>query len=114
MRTFCFQIQLDRLDVMTRDDVAMILDRLGSQWPEKMSSNWDDVEQYVNLMVESKDPSGTWQRAKWPMVDSKIPGGEIRNALIVTATGENGWDDYLLLHHYDNSEQIDALPEAAG
>jgi len=48
------------------------------------------------------------------MLGPKLPGAEFRRAMIVTATGTSGWDDYLLLHHYDGDEQIDILPESAG
>ena len=28
---------------------------------------------------------------------------------IACCEGDNGWDDYLLLYHFDNSESIDAI-----
>lgn len=110
MRTFCFQIQFDRLNFLTRDDVFEFLTRFESEWPEHVAAESTDDSSYVNLIVESNQPNTTWDRARRQMIQSRIPGGEFRNAMIVTATGEYGWDDYLLLHHYDNDEEIDTLP----
>ena len=111
MRTFCFQIQLDKLTFMTRDDIADILMRFQSEWPEQCVVKWAD-DDHVNLIVDSNEPNATWTRVKWLMLESKLPGGEFRNAMIITATGENGWDDFLLLHHYDENEPVDTLPES--
>ena len=100
---------------MSSDDVSKILAQFDSRWPEEISIEWgDDNGRYVNLLVDSVEPQATWDRAKGPMLGPKLPGAEFRRAMIVTATGTSGWDDYLLLHHYDGDEQIDILPESAG
>ena len=48
------------------------------------------------------------------MIESKLPGGELRDAMIITMTGEEGWDDYLLLHHFDRAEPLDLLEQESG
>ncbi|MGB2500733.1 MAG: hypothetical protein ACPIA2_13610 [Mariniblastus sp.] len=114
-RTFCCQIQLDRLTFMTEDDVMQICAKIADAWDEDVEiQTGNDNGKYVNLLVESNDSQSTWERIKWPFIESKIPGGEFANAIILTATGDHGWDDYLLLHHYDSNEKPRTLPEIAG
>lgn len=73
----------------------------------------NDDGEYINWIIDSDDPLLLWKRLRTPLFDSKLPGQEFAPAMIVTATGDNGWDDYLLLYHYDSSEEIDPLPEIA-
>jgi hypothetical protein len=50
----------------------------------------------------------------WRAIQEKLGLGEdeqppIARALIVVCEGQFGWDDYLLLHHYDEFETPDGL-----
>jgi hypothetical protein len=35
----------------------------------------------------------------------------LAQAAIVVCEGELGWDDYLLLHHFNSDEELDELSE---
>ncbi|MEQ1905741.1 MAG: hypothetical protein ABL888_16250 [Pirellulaceae bacterium] len=111
-RTFCCRIHIDRLSFMTKKDVLETFGKMADSWDEPVEiQTGQENGEYVNVLIESKDPFTTWERMKWPLVESKLPGGEFSRAMIVTLTGDNGWDDYLLLHHYDREQDLDALPK---
>jgi hypothetical protein len=36
-------------------------------------------------------------------------GAALRQSAIVTVEGSGGWDDYRLLHHFDDREHLDRI-----
>ncbi len=95
---------------MTEKDIIDYLDRLKDAWPELISfETGNDDGQYVNLTIETANRTTTWNRVRSQLIESKLLGAELRDAMIVTMTGAAGWDDYLLLHHYDRTEPLDEL-----
>lgn len=60
---------------------------------------------YFNLNIECSDLGQVWPLLQ-PLVTSGLSQG-IR--MIVTCQGEDGWNDYLLLYHFDESELVDTL-----
>jgi len=66
----------------------------------------------INVNFRTLDLPRLWQAIQERL---GLGGGEkppIARALIVICEGEYGWDDYLLLHHFDEYEIPDALPGA--
>jgi hypothetical protein len=63
----------------------------------------DDGRRYVNVDFKAVDLRGLWARVRAEL--KTIPG--LAGAAIVVCEGEHGWDDYLLLHHFDPAEQRD-------
>jgi hypothetical protein len=45
----------------------------------------------------------------WSLVRERLHQSGLENASIVVCTGQRGWHDYLLLHHYDPAESLDVL-----
>jgi hypothetical protein len=39
-------------------------------------------------------------------------GGALAESSMAMCEGQRGWEDYLLLHHYDPAVQLDRLPGA--
>jgi len=100
---------------MTEDDVMTICGKIVDEWDEHVEiQTGNENGKYVNLLVSSNDPHPTWERMQWHFVESKMPGSEFSNAIILTVTGDQGWGDYLLLHHYDSYQNLETLPETAG
>jgi hypothetical protein len=65
---------------------------------------------YVNLGFEVDEPADHWPSIL--QVLQSEPG--LAAATIVCCEGTNGWDDYLLLHHFDPSESLDLLGPPSG
>lgn len=65
----------------------------------------EDSGPYINVDFLPADV-----RALWPAVREKIQSDpELAACSIVCCEGEMGWDDYLLLHHFDPSQPLDDL-----
>ena len=65
---------------------------------------------YVNYDFRTRDLARLWEVLQSQVyLDSKL-GQQLAIASIVTCEGNRGWDDYLLLHHYDRTLALDTLP----
>jgi hypothetical protein len=66
-----------------------------------------DGERYINLDFAPEDTAGLWASVREEL--RNVPG--LADAAIVCCEGEHGWDDYLLLHHFDKTEPLDELDD---
>ena len=62
---------------------------------------------YVNVDFRTEDILSLWGSVQKVL---KSTNG-MAKAAIVVCEGENGWDDYLLLHHFNPDETLDVLGE---
>jgi hypothetical protein len=69
----------------------------------------DDDGPYENVMFDVGSPQDALS-ALGVVFDSAAVGPSARAACIVTCQGERGWDDYLLLHHFDATLTRDIPP----
>ncbi len=65
----------------------------------------DDDGPYTNVNIDAEDIPSLWS----VIADALHAEPSLASATIVCCEGENGWDDYLLLHHFDETETIDTL-----
>jgi hypothetical protein len=63
---------------------------------------------YENFTFEAASPDDALSKLRI-VFDSPRLGRAARASCIVTCQGQHGWDDYLLLHHYDRTLIVDAL-----
>lgn len=112
MRTICCQIQIDRLRTITEDRITEICRNLSAQIVNLKYESGDDDGRYVNILVDTEDAGAVWRALQVSFLADKIMGQEISGAAIVTMSGRNGWDDYLMLHHFDPLEPLDTLDNA--
>lgn len=59
---------------------------------------------WVNAHFETPDLAGLWRRLRARLAATGLLAGTI-----VTCQGEDGWDDYLLLHHHDRGVRVRRL-----
>jgi hypothetical protein len=102
MRQLNIQLQPTRspgLDVSAA--VAQLRGLATGAW---VSAGEDDGPD-IDIGFKADDPAGLWAaiREQFRMVPA------LAAAAIVVCQGERGWDDYLLLHHFDPSEPLDEL-----
>jgi len=109
MHTLCCQIQIDRLVTITEAQVNEFCLALVAQIPKVTFESGEDDGRYVNLFADSDDAVAIWNSIETILLSDRMIGEEVRTASIVTITGPNGWDDYLLLHHFDPSEPLDTI-----
>lgn len=104
----CLSIQLlpERDTSHDESEVIVLLKSLG-HYPEIDSGNEDG--RYLNLNFFTDDAPSLWQDIQSGVLEDKTLGSWIKNISIVICEGDTGWDDYLLLSHYDDSEELGAL-----
>ena len=71
------------------------------------TSEGDDEGPYLNFTFLAKDPTQLWARLKTEVLAHPEIGRNFSGASIIICEGKAGWDDYLLLHHYDRTQQLD-------
>ena len=60
---------------------------------------------YINLGFKAKEPKLLWEK----IIEKLSHSESFTKTSIACCQGSNGWDNYLLLYHYDKSEKIDVL-----
>jgi hypothetical protein len=75
----------------------------------------EDDGRYENFVFNAASPENAMTKVR-VVLDSPEVGRAARSSCIVTCEGEQGWDDYLLLHHFDRTLISDApaAPPPAG
>lgn len=61
---------------------------------------------YVTLVFETLDLFNWWQQ-----IDKLLIDNSLKESAIVVAEGENSWNDHLLLHSFDPTENIETIDE---
>lgn len=102
MKRMNVQIQPGLSQRLNLSEAVARLTRLAT---EVEITDGDDDGRYVNLDFKVPDLSLLWASVR-DEIDS-VPG--LAGACIVVCEGEQGWDDYLLLHHFDPEEPLDEL-----
>lgn len=108
MRRLNVQIQPTRVNNHKADEliahVRAAADGLVLEFQGEEHGN--DQGPYINLSFAAADHAASWSRLRQRFDNSEI-GRAVAVSTIVTCEGERGWDDYLLLHHFDPSEELD-------
>jgi hypothetical protein len=58
---------------------------------------------YLNIIFASVDPQRSWPSIREGLFESAEYGPHLKAAAIAMCTGVDGWNDYMLLYHYDPS-----------
>lgn len=85
-------------------DVEAALVRLQAVAPATVSRGNDDGP-YINVNFHAADLRPLWLELR----ELLRQDAKLAECTIVCCHGEHGWDDYLLLHHFDSSEPLDRL-----
>ncbi len=102
MKKVNIQIQPERNDSLNEDLVAESLTRIGIK---PIITEGDDKGRYINYDFETDNIQETWKQIKEHILSIE----NIAKTSIICCEGNNGWDDYLLLHHYDGAIKLDAV-----
>ena len=72
----------------------------------------DDDGAYLNIVFAVEHVANAWKLLRPKLFDSTEFGESLKVASLTMCTGEDGWNDYLLLHHFDPEIPLDATGEA--
>lgn len=105
----CLSIQLQpEIDLSHEAGELLELVRGIGRFPEVDKGNDDGV--YINMNFFTEDAPSLWSELRQKVLGHSDLGAWIKKVSIVVCEGDYGWDDYLLLHHFDENEKVDELP----
>ena len=88
-----------------------MLDAFRAEFPDALFESGEDDGRYWNILFESESPAAALARVS-VVLASPTAGRAARRSCIVTCEGDHGWDDYLVVHHYDCTLVLDDVPES--
>ena len=71
----------------------------------------DDEGPYVNFTFAAKNPAALWANIQRNVLSHPEIGPGVSSSSIIIVEGDEGWDDYLLLHHFDPQYEVDEADE---
>ena len=114
MRHLNLQLQPERAPAL---DMARVNELVGALAQDRTivaafeSKAGEDEGPYVNFTFAATDAGALWQKMRDEVLAHDELGAQIASAAIVICEGEQGWDDYLLLHHFDPQYPLDEADE---
>jgi hypothetical protein len=112
MKTLCVQIQPERapgLDEASARDILLNVGAGTGVVHAQVTEGYDGCR-YINIQYATDDLPRLWTLIKEGVLNEPKVGPLLARCMIVVCQGEAGWDDYLLLHHFDGAEPLDSLP----
>jgi hypothetical protein len=108
MKRLTVQIQPEVLSGFKADQVISLLESLrgfGYQISTERSGEGGD---YINVNFRAWDLIGLWESIR--SILRLEPGvGLSRAPVIIVCEGDDGWNDYRLLYHFDENIRLDSL-----
>jgi hypothetical protein len=103
------QVHLDRAPDLDLDRlIEFLTDVVGAtKTAEEFQTLADETLRYRDLAFRTHDLAALWQVLQPALYDDPLHGAALADATIVICEGEQGWDDYLLLHHFDREQPLD-------
>lgn len=109
MRAINIQVQPDRVPNMNLDEVkAAFVSLSESDLVEEYDFSEDaDKGRYLNFTYGTNDAASLWKEIKSSIFENETLSDEVSRCSMAMCSSEEGWDDYLLLHHFDPSVTLD-------
>lgn len=110
MRWLCVQVQPGLSPGIDMEQVASTFAAVASTpgFVESHSvDHGEDQGSWSNFCFGTTHPLQLWETIQTKMSEDGPFAQHLRKSSIVVCTGENGWDDYLLLAHFDSEEKLD-------
>jgi hypothetical protein len=115
MRTLCVHFQSRRARAGTLRAASILMAEVAASMPHvrtfeiRRFGRW-----YANFLFTSTDLRRTWEAVRTRVLANRRLGPALRSSTIVVAEGSRKWDNYLLLHHFDEKEILDTLRTSRG
>lgn len=114
MKILSVQIQPDLQPNVDFDAKVLELQGLaqGASFVEKVSvESGLKGGRFVNVNFHTSDVTRLWTLIRSSLGLRSRNAAPLSRAIIVVSEGEDGWNDYRLLHHFDDGARIDKLGE---
>ena len=101
--SLCIQLLPERSPTLQSEHVEALCRAIAVEFGASLEvTHGNEGGSYVNFLFLSDDVPVLWEMLCRRLFLNDETGAAIRNATIVTRTGDRGWDDYRLLHHYES------------
>jgi hypothetical protein len=67
----------------------------------------EDEGKYLNIVFGSHAPQDLWPHIKAALYRSALHGKDLQACSMALRTGEDGWNDYVLLYHFDPNVPVE-------
>ena len=113
MTDLCIQVHSHREPLLDLNSLRAQCERLANEtgMVRRFSQREFDGGAYVNLMFQTDHAKLLWNLLHEQLYQTSAFGKLLGTSSIAVCEGRFGWDDYLLLHHFDASEKCDKFPE---
>ena len=102
MKYLSLQLQPELNPTVNKEELIDFFKRIGY---ETEIAEDNESGQYINILIKTNDLKGLWLSLKPFFIVNK----NYSDSVIVTCEGDQGWENYLLLHHFDSREKLDTL-----
>lgn len=109
MYVLIVQIHFERAPDLDLARLRNVCGRVAEVKGARYDEQTDEMARYRDMVFAAEDRAGLWRALRPVLFDDHFHGPQLKDAAIVICQGEDGWDDYLLLHHFDPAEVIDPL-----
>jgi hypothetical protein len=110
----CIQVHLGRAPALDRARLTQVCEQLARLTPGVRGmevSDGDEDGPFINIALAAENPVQAWRQLGPALLESPEFGATLKAASLWMCTGDEGWDDYRLLYHYDPAVESDELPE---
>ena len=104
------QVHPERVPGLDLDAVLEIFSNAAQMADAELTLSEDpDNGPYIDYDFLTGDLVRLWEVLQSQVFSDDVLGQQLAHAAIATCQGSKGWDNYLLLHHYDPSLKLDTL-----
>jgi len=104
------QVYPERMPSLDLDAVLEIFSNAAQMADAELTVNeGGDDGPYINYDFLTRDLQRLWEVLQSQVFTDEVLGPQLALAAIATCQGSKGWDNHLLLHHYDRSLKLDTL-----
>ena len=111
MALLCIQIQPNRAPGIDLNGIRNVAAQLASTPFFNKYSEEEKNGVYINLLFDAVSTSQAWSLIYSTLYEDARISADLRRSSIATCQGQIGWEDYLLLHHFDPTVPRDRLTD---
>ena len=106
MKCLSIQLQSHATDIFLAEDLIRLVKSIG-RYPELDRDEANDNLLVLNFFTE--ELPALWADIQTKVLADNTMAEWIKSSTIIVCEGDNEWQDYLLLSHFDESEKFDHL-----
>ena len=107
LKALSIQIQPERAPDLKMEEIQAAFESIAGMASLVRHHQFDDgfdKTRYFNFTFGTEDLKGLWAVIQSTIYRNPALAEPMAKSSIAVCTGENGWDDYLLLFHFDPNE----------